>query len=62
MLTVRPSTYRGKPGWLVSGKKPGEETRVRVFALHRSAALHIRDRLTKGLHINALDFQPRDTE
>ena len=61
MLTVRSSTYRGKPGWNVSGKdRTGR--RVRVFCTTKGAALHIQDRLARGLSINALDFQPRGKE
>lgn len=60
MLTVRASTYRGKPGWSVSGKPPGKDrTGVRIFTPYRTVALHIRDRLAQGFSINALDFQPR---
>ena len=57
MLTVRASTYRGKPGWRVSGKdRTGR--RVRIFTPYRTVALRIRDRLAQGFEINALDFQP----
>lgn len=61
MLTVRASTHRGKPGWLVCGKKPGDEKTgrgVRIFTPYRTVALRIRDRLAQGFDITALDFQP----
>lgn len=57
MLTVRPSTHRGKPGWLVAGKdRTGRG--VRIFTPYRTVALRIRDRLAQGFDITALDFQP----
>jgi len=62
VLTVRQSTYRGQPGWLVSGTLPDRAFRVRVFALHKSAAEHIRSKILTGQHITPLDFQPRNPE
>lgn len=58
MLTVRASTYRGKPGWLVCGSVAKDKPRVRVFTPYRLVAEHIREKLNAGRDINAIDFQP----
>ena len=59
MLTVRPSTLRGIPGWRVQGQTRTGRT-VRVFVLFRDSAEHIRLKLETGQTLNALDYQRRD--
>jgi hypothetical protein len=59
VLTVRPSTFRDQPGWLVAGQsRTGRK--VRIFVLFKDTAEHIRTKLETGQAINALDYQRRD--
>lgn len=55
-LQIRQSTYRGKEGFTIVGRAP-DGKKVRMFALTRAAAEHIREKVKAGEEITQADFR-----
>lgn len=60
MLSIRPSTYRGKQGYKISGRRPGQEGgwSVSIFTETRESAVKIKAKVKAGEPIEASDWLP----
>jgi hypothetical protein len=54
-LAIRPSTYRGRNGYLISGRD-GRGRQVSIFTVTRASAERIRDKVRAGRRVELDDF------
>lgn len=61
-MSVRASSYRGKPGWVLVGSPAGRSVRLSVFFECESAARRTFDKLVANprYEIGSADFQPAE--
>lgn len=56
MIQVRAYTYRGRAGWRISGRPPGDNRAVSIFTVTRESADHIARKVRAGESIDLADF------
>lgn len=61
MISVRRTTYRDQPGWLISGRPPGQSGGwpVSIFTTTESSARHIAAKVKRGERVESPDFEPQ---
>jgi hypothetical protein len=59
-LSIRPTTYRGEPGFLIYGTDAKGHSGISIFTTTRGSAKHIRDLMRDGRECTTADFEPRD--
>ena len=55
-LSIKPTQYRGKDGYLIYGRDP-KGRQISIFTDTRSNAEYIRAKVASGREINYVDFQ-----
>lgn len=57
-LRITATTYRGEPGFLISGRD-NQDRKVSVFCKDKGSAEHIRAKIKAGEEISVADFKTK---